>query len=119
LLKREANVDLLVGSETKKLIPGVTMISNTNGSTIEQGLFMGVADNEGGRHVVLAQEKLEFVTMLVTPDRVNTLITKDGNGLVQMEGKHVEIAWQKLGQAMSLHSTVTVKKRSNTNGATG
>lgn len=88
-----ANADL----SGKKLIAGKTLISYTIGSVIEEGLFLGMAEDPGNRYLVVGQMILDCVPLLVTTGTVKAVSTKDWFGKVfSMEGKHLDIAWDNL-----------------------
>ena len=81
----------------RKLIAGKTLISYESGSVNEEGLFLGMAEKEGNRYLVLGQMILECVTLLVTTGTDKAVTTKDWFGKVfSMNGKHLEIAWDNL-----------------------
>ena len=80
-----------------KLIAGKTLISYESGSVNEEGLFLGMAEKEGNRYLVLGQMILECVTLLVTTGTDKAVTTEDWFGKVfSMDGKHLEIAWENL-----------------------
>jgi hypothetical protein len=93
LLLPGANADL----SGKKLIAGMTTISYAIGSVIEEGLFLGMAENEGNRYLVVGQMNLECVPLLVTTGTVKAVSTQDWFGKVfSMNGNHLDIAWDNL-----------------------
>jgi hypothetical protein len=80
-----------------KLIAGKTLISYESGSVNEEGLFLGMAEKEGNRYLVLGQMILECVTLLVTTGTDKAVTTEDWFGKVySMNEQLVEIAWENL-----------------------
>ena len=81
----------------KKLIAGKTLISYRSGSVNEEGLFLGMAEKEGNRYLVMGQMILECVPLLITTDTDKAVTTEDWFGKVfSMNGKHLDIAWENL-----------------------
>lgn len=93
----------------QKITAGKTVIRQIMASgVVKEGLYMGVAEKAGSCYLVLGQMKLDLITLLLTPD-ICKAITADDNlfGLhCNIEGEHVDTAWNKLAQAMRLRSTV-------------
>ena len=80
-----------------KLIAGKTLISYESGSVNEEGLFLGMAEKEGNRYLVLGQMILECVTLLVTTGTDKAVTTEDWFGKVySMNEQLVEIEWENL-----------------------
>ena len=93
LLLPGANADL----SGKQLIAGTTLIRYKIGSVIEEGLFLGLAEEEGNRYLVVGQMILECVPLLVTTGTVKAVSTEDWFGKVfSMDGNHLDIAWENL-----------------------
>ena len=89
----------------KKLIAGKTLISYESGSVNEEGLFLGMAEKEGNRYLVVGQMILECVPLLVTTGTDKAVTTKDWFGkLFSINGKHLEIAWENLRVAKAKSS---------------
>ena len=64
----------------KKLIAGKTLISYRSGSVNEEGLFLGMAEKEGNRYLVMGQMILECVPLLITTDTDKAVTTEDWFG---------------------------------------
>lgn len=90
-----ADVDL----SGKKLTACETLISHKNGN---EGVYLGMAQKGDNSYLVVGQLILECITILVRTgtDEAVTLDDALFGKVVSMPGRHVDIAWEKLGQAM-------------------
>ena len=86
----------------KKLTACQTLISHKNGSVIDEGLYLGIAEKGGNRYLVVGQMILECITLLVSTGTDKAVTPDDGlfGKVVSMPGRHVDIAWEKLGHDM-------------------
>ena len=88
----------------KKLTACQTLISHKNGSVIDEGLYLGIAEKGGNRYLVVGQMILECITILVSTgtDKALTVDNRLFGKVVDMSGRHVDIAWEKLGHDKGL-----------------
>ena len=86
------------------LTAGMTLIRHTNGSVIEEGVFLGTAETGGNTHLVVGQMNLECVTIL--PDKVESTEDRWFSKIFLLTNeKFLNIAWDNLGHAVGLGST--------------
>lgn len=87
----------------RKLTAGKTLIRHEN----NERLFLGLAKKEANIYLVLGQMILECGTLLVSTDELFTFTTNDKLfGSVSMSGKHIDIAWGKLEDALDPNAEI-------------
>jgi flagellar biosynthesis/type III secretory pathway ATPase len=94
------------------------MIKHTNGSDIEEGVYLGLAEKAGTRYLVLGQMQLECVTLLVRTGTDKSVTTGDAlfGKVLDMPGKLVDTAWARLGRRVYGNSVVGLDGREHESG---
>jgi flagellar biosynthesis/type III secretory pathway ATPase len=94
------------------------VIKHTNGSDIEEGVYLGLAEKEGARYLVLGQMQLECVTLLVSTGTDKSVTTGDAlfGKVLDMPGKLVDTAWATLGRCVHHDSVVGLDGRESESG---
>lgn len=88
----------------KKLTACSTLIRHTNGNVTNEGLYLGMAEKGGRRHLVVGQMILECITISCNPSTEVVLDDELFGKYVSMHGLPLDKAWSKLRHAMAKES---------------